>query len=215
MSVKLISVTPDAEKIIGYCARVSNPKNQDNPDVSKLLKYCIKNAHWSIFEQAFMTFEIETGCDIAPQILRHKSFNFQQFSLRYSEAMSYVPRVSRRQDTKNRQNSIDDLSEDTKQWFIDMQDQIWSSAYSVYLEALSLGISKESARALLPMNTRTKMYMSGSVRSFIHYIQVRTEASTQKEHRDIAEAIKAIFVKELPITSSALGWTSQASAEGP
>lgn len=207
MSVKLISITPDAEKTMGYIARVSNPANQDNPEVAKLLSYCIKHQHWSVFEQAFMTLEITTGRDISPQILRHRSFTFQEFSQRYAAATEYVERMPRRQDTKNRQNSIDDISEDVKVWFKEIQKKLAADAFTAYQEALDHGIAKECARALLPAATKTTLYMSGNVRNWIHYIQLRSDVATQLEHREIALAAKAIFIEQLPIVAKALGWT--------
>ena len=207
MNVKLISITPNAEQIISYCARVSNSKNQQNyATMDKLLKYCIDNHHISIFEMANMCLEIVTTRGISAQILRHKSFSFQEFSLRYSEALTYESYEARRQDVKNRQNSIDDLSNETKDWFEAAQKNIWEKSYELYQEALKRNISKESARFFLPLNTQTKLYMNGSIRSWMTYIQIRTDPSTQKEHRDIAEAAKQIFIKELPIISKAMSW---------
>jgi thymidylate synthase (FAD) len=206
MTVKLISITPDAEKTMGYIARVSNPANQDNPEVAKLLGYCIKHQHWSVFEQAFMTLEITTGRDISPQILRHRSFTFQEFSQRYAAATEVVPRVARRQDVKNRQNSLDDLPEDTKEWFYAIQMTLADAAFDAYQQALNLGIAKECARALLPAATKTTIYMSGNIRNWIHYIQLRSDVATQLEHRELATQAKAIFVEQLPIVAQALGW---------
>ena len=207
MNTKLISLTPDAEKIIGYCARVSNPKNQDNPDVAGLLRFCIKHGHWSIFEMANMVVEINTTRGIAAQILRHRSFSFQEFSQRYAEAQGFENVEPRRQDKKNRQNSLDDLHKHDKEWFNNALSEINRRSYSRYQEALSRGIAKESARFLLPLNTKTRMYMNGTVRSWIHYIGLRTHESTQKEHRDIANEIKDIFTQHLPIIADALGWS--------
>jgi thymidylate synthase (FAD) len=204
--VKLISITPDAEKTMAFIARVSNPANQDNPEVAKLLGYCIKHQHWSVFEQAFMTLEITTGRDISPQILRHRSFTFQEFSQRYAAATEYVPREPRRQDVKNRQNSLDDLSEEDKRWFRGIQATLAQDAFQVYEEALKRGIAKECARALLPAATKTTIYMSGNIRNWIHYIQLRSDVATQLEHREIAIAAKAVFVEQLPIVAKALGW---------
>ena len=207
MNVKLISITPNSEKIISYCARVSNEKNQENyATMDKLLKYCIDHHHWSIFEMANMCLEITTSRVVETQLLRHKSFSFQSFSLRYSEAMTYENYQARRQDVKNRQNSINDLSNEIKDWFEMAQKNIWEKSYELYKEALKRNISKESSRFFLPLNTQTKLYMNGNIRSWITYIQVRTDLSTQKEHRDIAETAKQIFIKELPIISKALGW---------
>jgi len=205
-SVKLISITPDAEKTMAFCARVSNPENQDNPESGKLLNYCIKHGHWSVFEQANIVLEVETSRAIAPQILRHRSFSFQEFSQRYAPASSCVIYGARRQDTKNRQNSTDDLPSETTAWFEKAQREVWSLAYQKYEEALGKGIAKECARALLPLNTKTRLYMNGTVRSWIHYIELRTGHGTQLEHMKIAQAAKDIFKRELPAVSKALGW---------
>jgi thymidylate synthase (FAD) len=205
-SAKLVWITPDSEKVIGYCARVSNPANQDNPEVAKLLSYCIKNKHWSVFEQACMCIEIETSRAISTQILRHRSFNFQEFSQRYSAVTQFELYEARRQDSKNRQNSVDDMSDEDKQWFIDKQAEVQNLAHEAYTEALSKGVAKEQARFLLPMATSTKLYMTGNIRNWIHYIELRTENGTQLEHRVIAEAIKDIFKTHLPIISEALKW---------
>jgi thymidylate synthase (FAD) len=208
MKVKFISVTkPEIEidgkpltpeGLIAYCARVSSP-NQENPDYEKLLRYCMREGHWSIFEMVDMTVEITTTRAIAPQLLRHKSFSWQEFSLRYSEALDYEPCEARRQDLKNRQNSIDDLVDEVKDWFTDTQLETWDVAYENYQQALKFGIAKECARMLLPLNTVTKLYMKGSVRSWVHYFQVRCDDATQKEHRDIACAIRDdIFSTKFP-----------------
>ena len=207
MNTKLVSLTPDAEKTIGYCARVSSPKNQDNPDGAGLLRFCIKHGHWSIFEMANMVVEIETSRGIAAQILRHRSFSFQEFSQRYAEVQGFEEVKPRRQDKKNRQNSLDDLHKHDKEWFKNVISEQNRRSYSQYKEALSRGIAKESARFLLPLNTKTRMYMNGTVRSWIHYIELRTHESTQKEHRDIANEIKGIFSQHLPVIADALGWS--------
>ena len=206
MAARLISVTPDSETTIGYCARVSNPKNQENPDVDKLLGFCIKHGHWSIFEMANMVVEINTTRGIAAQILRHRSFSFQEFSQRYAEAEGFEDIEPRRQDKKNRQNSLDDLSKHDREWYKIALNEENRRCYSKCKEALNRGIAKESARFLLPLNTKTRMYMNGTVRSWIHNIQLRTHESTQKEHQDIANEIKGIFIEQFPVTSSALGW---------
>lgn len=203
MKVNLVSITPEAERIIAYCARVSSP-NQDNPEIQPLLSYCIKHGHWSIFEMADMTVEIETSRAIAAQLLRHKSFSFQEFSQRYSVATEFEMYPGRRQDKKNRQNSIDDLPPEIMSHFNDMQSRVHELGYQLYMEALSLGIAKEQARFLLPLSTKTRLYMKGSIRSWIHYLKVRQDASTQKEHRDIANLIWDIFSKELPVISTTL-----------
>lgn len=207
MSVKAIHATLDAETVMGYCARVSNPANQDNPDVAKLLGYCIRNGHWSVFEMATLCVEITTSRGISPQILRHRSFSFQEFSQRYASPTDFVVYEARRQDDKNRQASHDDLDKETKEWFDRSQHVMWESAKGIYDCAIEKGIAKECARFLLPMGTETKLYMHGTVRSWIHYIQLRTTPGTQKEHRDIALECKQIFVNKFPHTAQALGWS--------
>jgi thymidylate synthase (FAD) len=206
---KLISVTPEAEQHIAYCARVSNPNNQDNEKFAGLLKYCIKHQHWSIFEQAFMTLEIETTRGIAAQVLRHRSFTFQEFSQRYAstELLTNIelPEL-RRQDDKNRQNSIDDLDPEVVDKLNRQMVTLFSSANSLYKQMLELGVAKECARFVLPLATPTRMYMTGSIRSWIHYIELRGANGTQKEHMDIALSCKEIFKKEFPIISEALEW---------
>lgn len=205
-NVKLISITPQAEETMAYCARVSNPKNQDNPQIAKLLAYCVRHGHWSVFEQANLIVEINTSRAIAPQILRHRSFSFQEFSQRYSAATSFVPHRARRQDSSNRQNSIDDLDPAIQEWFLASQAEIWELSYRRYQEALDKGIAKESARALLPLNTATRLYMNGTVRSWIHYIQLRTKPDTQLEHREIADECRKVFMAALPQVAAALEW---------
>lgn len=204
MKVDLISITPDAEKTVMYCARVSSP-NQEN-DNPKLLSYCIKHGHWSVFEQATMTIEIQTSRAISAQILRHRSFSFQEFSQRYAAVSSFEKYEARRQDTKNRQNSIDDMSKADKEWFEYAQEEVQKSAMWHYEEALKRGIAKEQARFLLPMSSSTKLYMTGSLRSWIHYLELRCGNGTQLEHKVIADEIKQVFIRELPIISEALGW---------
>jgi thymidylate synthase (FAD) len=204
--VSLISITPRAEEVMAYCARVSNPKNQDNPEISGLLNYCAKHGHWSVFEQANMVLEIQTSRAIAPQILRHRSFSFQEFSQRYAKADDFLLTKARRQDLKNRQNSVDDFDEATKEWFEKAQQQLWSLSYQKYSEAIEMGIAKECARSLLPLSAATKIYMNGTVRSWIHYIELRTNPATQLEHRTIAEKCREIFIEQLPSVSKALGW---------
>lgn len=210
--VSLVHVTPNAESTIAYCARVSSP-HQDSPEYAKLLSYCIKHGHWSVFEMAGMCLEIETSRAIAQQVLRHRSFHFQEFSQRYAEAVDVNIYEARRQDLKNRQNSINDMSDDDRIWFQNVQQDIKDNSILAYKQALKRGIAKEQARMLLPLSTKTRMYMHGTVRDWIHYIQVRSDASTQKEHRDIAEQAKAIFCKELPIISTALGWINTSNDE--
>jgi thymidylate synthase (FAD) len=215
--VKLISVTPDAEKTMAYVARVSNPSNQDNENYAGLLRYCIKHNHWSVFEQAFMTVEIETTRGIAAQILRHRSFTFQEFSQRYADTNLIskdipVPEL-RRQDTKNRQNSIDDLEEEQVFAMNRMIQDLFRDAQDVYNYLLSQGVAKECARFVLPLATPTRLYMSGSVRSWIHYIALREKSGTQKEQMDIAEAVRCVFTCQFPVVSESLGWTREDCSE--
>jgi thymidylate synthase (FAD) len=208
--VKLISVTPDAEKVMGYVARVSNPSNQENPNVAGLLKYCVKHQHWSVFEQAFMTLEIETTRGIAAQILRHRSFTYQEFSQRYADSSllgDSIPLFDlRRQDTKNRQNSIDDIDDSVKQEFENKIRKHFDDSMVLYQSMLDMGIAKECARFVLPLATPTKIYMSGTIRSWVHYITLRSANGTQKEHMDIADACKKIFMEQFPTVSEALEW---------
>jgi len=206
---KLISVTPDAEKHIAYCARVSNPNNQDSEKFAGLLKYCIKHQHWSIFEQAFMSMEIETTRGIAAQVLRHRSFTFQEFSQRYASTNLLNSEIElpelRRQDDKNRQNSIDDLDPEMVDKINRQMVTLFSSASNLYNQMLEAGVAKECARFVLPLATPTRMYMTGSLRSWITYIALREKNGTQKEHMEIAKSCKGIFCKEFPITAEALG----------
>jgi len=210
MNVKLVSVTPDAEKTMGYVARVSNPSNQENPKVAGLLKYCVKHQHWSVCEQAFMTLEIETTRGLAAQILRHRSFTYQEFSQRYADSSLLGETIPlpelRRQDTKNRQNSIDDIDPFTVQKYQMLMQQHFKESMDLYQKMLDEGIAKECARFVLPLATPTRLYMSGSCRSWIHYITLRSANGTQKEHMDIAEACKKIFVEQFPTCSEALEW---------
>ena len=208
-NVELISLTPNAEKTMAYIARVSNPKNQNNDDYSKLLSYCIKHEHWSVFEQAFMTLQIETTRGIAAQILRHRSFTFQEFSQRYADSaqLGNIPLPElRRQDFKNRQNSIPDLPNELKKRFNTKIAAHFKDASDLYEELLAEGIAKECARFVLPLATRTRIYMSGSCRSWIHYINLRSAHGTQEEHKNIAQNCKSIFKKSFPIVSQALNW---------
>ena len=208
--ITLVSVTPDAEKHIAYVARVSNPQNQENEKFSGLLKYCIKHGHWSVFEQAYMTLEINTTRAIAAQILRHRSFTYQEFSQRYADSnllgVIELPEL-RRQDDKNRQNSIDDLDPEMVDKFNRQMNTLFSSAFGLYNQMLKAGVAKECARFVLPLATPTKIYMTGSCRSWIHYINLRSGHGTQKEHMDIANACKDIFVENFPSVSEALEWT--------
>lgn len=206
----LISVTPDAEKTMAYIARVSNPSNQENPNFSKLLKYCIDHNHWSVFEQSTMTLEIETTLDIATQILRHRSFCFQQFSQRYADASLLSDEIPlpklRRQDTKNRQNSTDDLPSDTQLLLHSKIQNHFQDAMKLYKELIQYGVAKECARKVLPQNTSTKLYMTGSCRSWIHYINLREKNGTQAEHMEVASLAKKIFMCQFPSVAEALGW---------
>ena len=206
MKVGLVHITPDAEKHIAYCARVSS-NNQDNPEYEKLLRYCAKHGHWSVFEMASMCLEITTSRAIAAQILRHKSFSFQEHSQRYAKAVDREEVEARMQDNKNRQNSLTEGAEAHEIWVKGAQDMIWVQSKRLYDEAIERGLAKEQARFLLPLATQTRLSMMGNVRSWITYIQVRTDPSTQKEHRDIALAAKAIFIEQLPIVAKALDWT--------
>jgi thymidylate synthase (FAD) len=210
MKVKLISVTPDAEKTMAYIARVSNPANQENDNYAGLLRYCIKHNHWSVFEQSTMTLEIETTRGIAAQILRHRSFTFQEFSQRYADSSLLgeeipVPEL-RRQDTKNRQNSINDLPEELKaDLWLKINDH-FKAGMELYKELLDAEVAKECARFVLPLATPTRIYMTGSCRSWIHYINLRSANGTQKEHMDIALACKKVFTEQFPSVSEALEW---------
>ena len=209
-TVKLVSITPDAEKTMAYIARVSNPSNQNNDDFAGLLKYCIKHQHWSVFEQSSMTLEIETTRAIAAQILRHRSFTFQEFSQRYADTNLIAEKIPlpalRKQDLKNRQNSTDDLDEFVKQ---DIEMTItahFNHAEKLYKRMLEAGVAKECARMVLPLATPTRLYMTGSCRSWVHYINLRSAHGTQKEHMDIAEACREVFTEQFPIVSKALDW---------
>jgi len=210
MEVKLVTVTPDAEKTMGYVARVSNPKNQDNPKVSGLLKYCIKHNHWSVFEQAHMTLEINTTRGIAAQILRHRSFTYQEFSQRYADTNLLSDEIPvpdlRSQDLKNRQNSVDDISPEKKSILQGQIQKYFTEGLDLYNELLREGIAKECARFVLPLAVPTRIFMTGSVRSWIHYIDLRSANGTQKEHMDIAEACREIFCEQFPVVAEALEW---------
>ena len=217
MQTKFIAITKPEIEIDGqvlspeafmiWCARVSSAY-QDNPNYVGLLKTCLREGHWSVFESVSMTIEIITTRAIAAQILRHRSFRFLEFSLRYAKALGYEAYEARRQDTKNRQNSFDDLDKDTKEWFLDAQQAVWSIAHSKYETALELGIAKECARSVLPLNTVTRLYMTGEVRNWINYLKVRCHPATQAEHRAIADSIKGIFIEQFPTISAALDWSN-------
>jgi len=209
-TVKLVSITPDAEKTMAYIARVSNPSNQNNDDFAGLLRYCIKHQHWSVFEQSSMTLEIETTRAIAAQILRHRSFTFQEFSQRYADTNLISEKIPlpalRKQDLKNRQNSTDDLDEFVKQ---DIEMTItahFNHAEKLYKKMLEAGVAKECARMVLPLATPTRLYMTGSCRSWVHYINLRSAHGTQKEHMDIAEGCREVFTEQFPVVSKALDW---------
>ncbi len=207
MNVQLVWATPNAEEMITRMARVSAPKNQDNMETApRLLRYLIKNKHWSPYEMANMCVEIETTRAISPQILRHRSFSFQEFSQRYadtSELGSAVIPHLRRQDQKNRQNSIDDLSADVIATYYRRISELYEDAEHLYREMVSSGVAKECARSILPLSTQTRLFMNGTLRSFIHYIQVRTDPSTQMEHRQVALEIQKIFCQQFPIIGEA------------
>jgi thymidylate synthase (FAD) len=208
--VKLISVTPDAEKTMAYIARVSNPANQDNENYAKLLAYCIKHNHWSVFEQSTMTLEIETNRGIAAQILRHRSFTYQEFSQRYADTNLIADNIPipelRRQDTKNRQNSTDDLGDYVKLKFQAEIAELFTHSNNLYKRMLEAGVAKECARFVLPLATPTRIYMTGSCRSWIHYINLRSANGTQKEHMDIALECKRVFSEQFPTVAEALEW---------
>ena len=210
--IKLISVTPDAEKTIAYVARVSNPANQENEKFSGLIRYCIKHGHWSVFEQAFMTLEINTTRGLAAQILRHRSFTYQEFSQRYQDVSHIredipLPEL-RNQDEKNRQNSIDDVDAAIVAKYNKKMRKQFDASIDLYKEMLHDGIAKECARFVLPLATPTRLYMTGSCRSWIHYIDLRSAHGTQKEHMDLVEEVRSIFIKQFPTVSQALGWTN-------
>lgn len=204
-TVKLIWLTPEAEKVIAFCGRVSSP-NQENPEYVKLIKYLIKHKHFSPLEMAHMCLEITTSRAISAQIIRHRSFSFQEFSQRYSPAQTCEMYEARRQDVKNKQNSIDDMSEQDKDWFEQAQNDVIQFSKHKYEEALAKGVAKEQARMLLPLSTTTKLYMSGSIRSWVHYVDVRADVSTQLEHREIAEEVKTLLFDHVPSIAEAMDW---------
>ena len=209
MNVKLVTVTPDAEQTMAYIARVSNPSNQDNEKYAGLLKYCIKHNHWSVFEQSSMSLEIETTRAIAAQILRHRSFTFQEFSQMYAASTALgkidLPEL-RRQDTKNRQNSTDDLDPEVVETLNRQIETLFTASTNLYSQMLEAGVAKECARMVLPLCTPTRIYMTGSCRSWIHYINLRSAHGTQKEHMEIAEACRKVFTEQFPAVSEALEW---------
>jgi thymidylate synthase (FAD) len=201
--MEFLKAINEPEALMMYIARVSSP-NQKNPTYEKLLKYCMDHGHWSVFEQVDATLEIETSLDVATQILRHRSFTFQQLSRRYSgETPSFESIEPRGQDLKNRQNSFDNLPQEVKEMFKDELLKHNASSMALYKKMLDLGVAKENARSFLPQNTTTRLYMKGSLRSWLHYLKVRTDPSTQKEHRDVALAIRDELLKVFPKTFSA------------
>jgi thymidylate synthase (FAD) len=212
MTVRFIQCTPDPEENMAYIARVSNPNNQENPSFEGLLKYCVKHQHWSVFEQAYMTLEISTTRAIAAQILRHRSFTYQEFSQRYADSslLGFGEKIPlpelRRQDTKNRQNSIDDLDPKDVDVINKQMETLFSSSLALYQQMLERGIAKECARMVLPLCVPTKIYMTGSCRSWIHYIDLRSANGTQKEHMEIALECKKLFINQFPSVSKALDW---------
>jgi thymidylate synthase (FAD) len=210
MNVKFVSITPDAEKMMAYIARVSNPSNQQNENYSGLLKYCIKHNHWSVFEQSSMTLEIETTRGLAAQILRHRSFTFQEFSQRYADTKLLDTQIPvpdlRSQDLKNRQNSNDDIPQEKKEEYQALIARHFEDSMNLYNSLLSEGVAKECARFVLPLATPTRLYMTGSCRSWIHYINLRSAHGTQKEHMDVVEKARSIFVEQFPAVSEALEW---------
>ena len=209
--IKLVSVTPDAEQHMAYVARVSNPKNQDNEKFAGLLRYCIEHGHWSVFEQAHMTVEINTTRGLAAQILRHRSFTYQEFSQRYADSSLLGDEIPlpalRSQDLKNRQNSVDDVDSSLVEKYNGLMGNHFREGMKLYQQMLDDGIAKECARFVLPLATPTRLYMTGSVRSWVHYITLRSAHGTQKEHMDLVENVRSIFKEQFPTVSEALGWT--------
>jgi thymidylate synthase (FAD) len=204
---KLVWITPDAEKLVGKIARVSNPANEENPNVERLLKYLITNKHWSPFEMASMCVEVITTRAISAQILRHRSFSFQEFSQRYADPTEMLsPEIPdlRRQDTKNRQNSIDDIALETQKYYHNKIAQHFDDSLKLYESMLHSGIAKECARSILPLNMGTRLYMSGTLRSWLHYIDLRSDNGTQKEHQTIARSIGEILDTECPTIARAM-----------
>ena len=210
MKVSFVNITADPEQTMAYIARVSNPSNQNNENYAGLLRYCIKHQHWSVFEQSSMTLEIETTRGLAAQVLRHRSFTFQEFSQRYADS-NLLGKIDlpdlRRQDTKNRQNSIDNLDPKIVEKLNKQMTTLFESSMALYNQMLELGVAKECARFVLPLATPTRLYMTGSCRSWIHYIQLRSAHGTQKEHMDIANACKGLFVQYYPTVAEALEWS--------
>jgi len=206
-SANLVWITPDAEALVGKIARVSNPNNEDNPEVDKLIRYLIKHRHWSPFEMVSMCVEIHTTRAIAAQVLRHRSFSFQEFSQRYAiptDTFATVLPDLRRQDTKNRQNSIDDVEPQTKEYYDQRIDNHFREAVQLYESLLHSGVAKECARSVLPLNTVTRLYMSGTIRSWLHYVDLRGDNGTQKEHQTIACAVGEILTDQVPTIARAM-----------
>lgn len=217
MSVRLISISKPVapelqhltpQDLIVYIARVSNPTNQLNLDTGhKLIKYCLTHGHWSVFEQVYITMEIYTTRAISAQIIRHRSFTFQEWSQRYSKALEIDTNIEARlQDLKNRQNSLPAEDPELQKWFSDAQKQVADLSLKLYEEAINKGIAKEQARFLLPLSTKTRLYMTGSLRSWIHYIQLRSGNGTQKEHQLIAKQCAKILSEHFPVVAEVLGW---------
>jgi thymidylate synthase (FAD) len=204
-TVSLVHTTPDAEQLIAYMARVSNPDNQDNPESERLIRYLIKHKHWSPFEMVNMCVQIETTRSVAAQILRHRSFSFQEFSQRYAQVTepALIPKL-RRQDTKNRQNSIDNLDPVTVDEFNIKMNSLFELSESLYNEMLAAGVAKECARDILPLSTPTKLYMNGTLRSWLHYCDLRCGNGTQYEHKLIADQVKNLIDQEFPIIYAAM-----------
>ena len=195
----LVHITPDAEQLIAYMARVSNPANQSNPDATRLIKYLIKHKHWSPFEMVNMCVEIQTTRSIAAQILRHRSFSFQEFSQRYAQVAERPSSLNvRRQDTSNRQNSIDDIDDFTKQAYQVKANLLYDHAYSLYQDMIDNGIAKECAREVLPLSSPTRLYMNGTLRSWLHYTDLRSSPGTQLEHKFISDCVKEIILNQTP-----------------
>jgi thymidylate synthase (FAD) len=206
MKANVVWATPNGEELVAYMARVSNPANQNNPETApKLISYLMRNQHWSPFEMVNVCVEIECTRDIARQILRHRSFTFQEFSQRYAIADLYETSEARLQDEKNRQNSIEVQDRELERYWQEMQTDVLIAAKKAYGAALNAGIAKEVARKVLPEGlTMSRMYMNGSLRSWIHYLNIRTDKATQKEHRLVAEKICSVISPLFPSTFAAL-----------
>jgi thymidylate synthase (FAD) len=203
-NVEFVWATPEAEKLVVKMARVSNPSNQDNWETGpKLLKYCLDHKHFSIFEMANLCVQIHTERDISAQILRHRSFSFQEFSTRYAKAQPFAIPNLRRQDLKNRQNSTNDLDFNIQEYYDEQIRNQYADIEELYMQMIADGVAKECARRILPLSTQTTLYMNGSIRSWIHYINVRASKETQLEHRLIAEGCKQIFIEQFPVIGEA------------